>query len=173
MAEEQVAEPLRIEKLEITNALIGCTSLLSQLYIKNLADLRNIDASCESKSAEKLAQLIWFYKREALEPIKEGCRNNEVVSQLRYYIETIEYSMKQICEAYRARTRQEFETKPRYISSLSTIELLLRVVIETQIIKDIGRPSLYIISINWRLHAQYLRRQVESLYFIHDAKRLA
>ena len=121
---------------------IGCTSLLSQLYIRNLVELRNIDSSCESESAKKLAQLILFHKREALEPVEESCRNNEVVSQLHHHIETIEYSMKQICEAYRARTRQEFETNPRYISSLSTMELLLHVAVETQKIKDIGRPSL-------------------------------
>lgn len=132
MAEEQIAKPLQIGKLEVTNQLIGCTSLLLQLYIKNLADLRNIGPCCESESAEKLAQLIWFHKIEALEPVEESCRNNGVVSQLHHHIETIEYSMKQIFEAYRARTRQDFEKNPRYISSLSTMELLLRVVIEIQ-----------------------------------------
>lgn len=76
MAKEQIAEPIQIEKLEVTNALIEYTSLLSQLYIRNLADLRNIDSSCKSESAEKLAQLIWFHKRESLEPVEESCRNN-------------------------------------------------------------------------------------------------
>lgn len=65
MAEEQIAEPLQIEKLDVTNALIGCTSLLSQLYIRNLADLRNIDSGCESESAKKLAQLILFQKKRS------------------------------------------------------------------------------------------------------------
>lgn len=35
MAEEQIAKPLQIGKLEVTKKLIGCTSLLLQLYIKN------------------------------------------------------------------------------------------------------------------------------------------
>lgn len=46
--------------------------------------------------------------------------------------------MEHICEIYIAISRQEFETDPRYVSSLSNMELLLRVFIETPGLKDIG-----------------------------------
>lgn len=93
MAEEQIAGPLLTEELKDTHALIKCTSQLSQLYIRNLADLKNLDPNCKSKSGEKLAQLISFHNREALEPVEIACRDNEAVSQLRHYIETIRCSM--------------------------------------------------------------------------------
>lgn len=141
MAEEQIAGPLLTKELEVIDAIIRCTSLPPRLHIRNLADLKNLDPWCKSKSGEKLAQLIWFHNIEALEPMEKACRNNEVVSQLRHYLEIIRCPMKPIWEAYKARRRHEFETRPQFVSSLSTMELLLRMVIESQEIKNIVGPQ--------------------------------
>ena len=101
MAEEQIAGPLLTEELKDTDALIKCTSLLSQLYIRNLADLKNLDPSCKSKSWEKLAQLISFHNREALEPVEIACRDIDAVSQLRHYIELVYGSQLALYAIYR------------------------------------------------------------------------
>lgn len=96
MAEDQDATPSGTLQFSRNSFLPRGVEAVSKVYIKNLADLQNLDPQCISESGEQLAQLIWYHQIQLLKPAEIACQGTRYAGKISGYIEKIEVSMQSI-----------------------------------------------------------------------------